>query len=60
MILSWDFLVEIKSYGGTFDGTTAVKSGTDWVDYSYITDTKAINVDLSAVSKSSITNRNTC
>ena len=39
-----------KIYGGTFDGTTAVKSGSDWVDYSYITDTKAINVDLSAVS----------
>ncbi|MDD4330542.1 MAG: hypothetical protein PHD79_11350, partial [Aliarcobacter sp.] len=39
-----------KIYGGTFDGTTATKSGSDWVDYSYITDTRAINVDLSAVS----------
>ena len=36
-----------KIYGGTFDGTTATKAGNDWVDYSYITDTKAINVDLS-------------
>ncbi|MFA7092612.1 MAG: calcium-binding protein, partial [Arcobacteraceae bacterium] len=33
-------------YGGTFDGTTAVNSGLDWADYSYITDTRAINVDL--------------
>lgn len=39
-----------KIYGGTFDGTTAVKSGNDWIDYSYITDTRAINVDLGAAS----------
>ena len=39
-----------KIYGGTFDGTTATKAGNDWVDYSYITDTRAINVDLGATS----------
>jgi Ca2+-binding RTX toxin-like protein len=34
-------------YGGTFDGITATNSGQDWVDYSYITDTRAVNIDLS-------------
>jgi len=34
-------------YGGTYDGVTASNSGLDLVDYSHITDTRAVNIDLS-------------
>uniref|UniRef100_UPI0040472DEE hypothetical protein n=1 Tax=Aliarcobacter sp. TaxID=2321116 RepID=UPI0040472DEE len=41
-------------YGGTFDGTNSVNIGSDTVDYSYITDSKAINADLSRTNNEEI------
>ncbi|MEJ5169259.1 MAG: calcium-binding protein, partial [Arcobacteraceae bacterium] len=41
-------------YGGTYDGVTASNSGLDWVDYSHITDTRAVNIDLSSNSVTQI------